>query len=104
MRKSPAQLIEVTKAQGPADVLESILSEARALAPGSDVEGFMEQRLLELTRSARGAVVKARAEDQAAASQEADFSPSALPSLRGGDEARSDGAPSDRDPLGPGGV
>lgn len=60
-------------------VLKQILEEARALPAGSDVEGFMEHRLQELTQSVRQEVAHRRAKDQAAASQEADFSPSALP-------------------------
>jgi hypothetical protein len=99
---SVAKVVDASKE--PAGVLESILAEARALPPGSDVEGFMERRLAELARSARGAVARVRAEDQAAASREAGFSPSGVPGVRGGGQARADGAAPDRDDVGRGRV
>lgn len=110
MKKSPAAIIEVTKAHQTqpqdqaANVLEALLAEARALPPGSDVEAFMEQRLGDLTRAARVAVAQTRAQDQAAASREADSPPSAMPQLPDRHEARTHGTPPDADSVGHGKV
>lgn len=94
-RPASSKLIEIVPAApapSPQEALESLLARSRALPPGCDLEGFFEDELRQLGRVVREAGLAARAKDQAAASQKADFSPSAVPQVPGADEARADGA------------
>lgn len=96
MTKSDAKIVQVNtpaepSSNSPVDVLQSVLTEARALPPGSDVEGFIEERLSILAQATRSAIAEVRAADQAASAREADFSPSGVSGVRRADEAGPDG-------------
>lgn len=106
MPKSYTHLLEVSKQEeaaprSPSQLLEALMSAANSLPPGSDVDGFLEAELAALAASTRETVAQQRADAQHAASQEAGFSPSGMPEVRGANAPGSDGAAPCRDDLGP---
>lgn len=77
------------------ELIEKAMEEVAKLPPGSDVAGFITRKFKELGPL----FAKELAETRETASQEADFSPSAMPQLRSrGDETGQEAAPQDDGP------
>lgn len=79
----------------PEDFMAQIREEVRKLPPGSDVAGFITRKCAEMNRLLAQELAEQREE---AASDEADFPPSAMPPLRSSGDEENKGAAPPHDP------